>query len=174
MKKNAKLVISLIIGMLIIILCGLFYRKGIQKEVSFTSSFNIHKLIDKEYEEVGTSKLDSPVKDDFRKAVLRVEMQHTSKIKNREIIVPTMVELKNNINSYDIERYWFGNSYERDNESEDVAEYVYEFIFYSKGLSNDDIKRLVSNLKISVSWVGVDGSTQKENHLLSDIINFNQ
>lgn len=174
MKKNTKLVISIIIAMLIVILCGLFYRNGIQKEVSFTSSFNIHKLTDKEYEEVGTSRLDKPIKDDFRKAVLRVEMQHTSKIKNREIIVPTIAELKDNINSYDIERYWFGNSYEQDNESEDAAEYVYEFIFYSKGLNNNDIKRLVSNLKISVSWVGVDGNLQKENYLLSDIINFAQ
>lgn len=174
MKKNTKLVINLIIGMLIVIGCGLFYRDGIQKQASFTSSFNIHKLTDKEYEEVGTSRLGNPIKDDFRKAVLRVEMQHTSNIKNREIIVPTMGELKDSINLYDIERYWFGNYYEQDNESEDSAEYAYEFIFYSKGLSNDDIKRLVSNLKISTSWVVVDGSTQKENHLLSDIINFNQ
>lgn len=174
MKKNTKIVISLIIGMLIIILCGLFYNNGIQKEVSFTSSFDIHKLTDKEYEEVGTSRLDNPIKDDFRKALLSVKMQHTSKIENREIIVPTMSELKDNINSYDIERYWFGDSYERDNESEDVAEYVYEFVFYSKGLNNNDIKRLASNLKISVNWMGVDGNEQKENYLLSDIINFTQ
>ena len=174
MKKNTKIGISLIISMLIVILCGLFYKNSIQEDVLFTSSFNIRKLTNKEYEEVGTSRLDNPIKDDFRKAVLRVEMQHTSKIKNREIIVPTMTKLKGTINSYDIQRYWFGNSYEQDNESEDAAEYLYEFIFYSKGLNNNDIKRLVSNLKISVSWVGVDGNTQKENHLLSDIINFNQ
>ena len=158
--------------MLIVISCGLFYRNGIQTQASFTSSFNIHKLTDKEYEEVGTSRLDNPIKDDFRKAVLRVEMQHTSNIKNREIIVPAMAELKDSINSYDVERYWFGNYYEQNNESEDSEEYVYEFIFYSKGLNNNDIKRLVSNLEISVSWGGVDGNTQKENYLLSDIINF--
>lgn len=38
--------------------------------------------------------MDNSIKDDFRKAVLRVEIQHTIKIKNREIIVPTMAELK--------------------------------------------------------------------------------
>lgn len=174
MKKTTMIVISLIIGMLIVILCGLFDNNGIQQDVSFTSSFNISKLTDKEYEEVGTSTLDHPIKDDFRKAALRVEMQHASKIKNREIIIPTMAELKYTINSYDVERYWFGNSYEQDNESDDAAEYVYEFIFYSKGLNNNDIKRLASTLRISVSWVGVDGKIQKENHLLSDIINFTE
>ena len=169
--KNIK-IISLIIGMLIALLCGSFYKKAIQESVSFSSSFNIHKLTDKEYEEVGVSGLDNPIKDDFRKAEIKVEMQHTNKIKNRKIIVPTMTELKNAINSYDMERYWFGNASEEDNENTNSAKYVFEFIFYSKGLDDNDIAMLFSDLEISASWLDQYGNIQKENYLLSDIISF--
>ncbi len=68
--KNIK-IISFIIVMLIILLCGSFYKKAIQESVSFSSSFNIYKLTDKEYEEVRVSGLDHPIKDDFRKAKIK-------------------------------------------------------------------------------------------------------
>lgn len=168
--KKSNIAASLIIGILIIIVSGLFYKNYRQKDILFDSTFNIYKLTDKEYEDVGTSDLENPNKGDFRKAVLRVVLQHTER--NREVIVPTVAELKTAINSYDMVRYWFGDYYEKDNESEDAAEYMYEFVFYSKDLNDHELKSLFGDLKISAVWTDMDGNMQKETYLLSDIISF--
>lgn len=170
--KNSKVIISCIGIILIAIVCGWSYKDTTEKKVAFNSSFDIYKLTDEEYKEVGTSELDRPTKEDFRKAVLKVEMAHTSQIKNREITVPTLSELKAAINSYDKERYWFGHTSEEDNSSANTAAYVYEFVFYSKDLSEHNIKELFSHLKISASWLDAYEKEQEESDLLSDMIHF--
>ena len=172
--KNSKIIGSMLVAVIILIVCRLYYNNDTQEKASFSTSFNIRKLTQKEYEEVGRSQLNNPVKDDFRKAVLSVDFQHTGKIKNRKITVPTIGELKEAINSYEMDRYWFSSSYEQDNESEDIAEYTHEFVFYSKGLNNNDIKTLFSGLKINASWLDSNGNSQKESCILSEIINFTE
>lgn len=55
--KNTKILISALLGRIIHLICSLDYEKGKQYDVSFASAFNIHKLVDKEYEEVGRGDL---------------------------------------------------------------------------------------------------------------------
>lgn len=53
-------------------------------------------------------------------------------------------------------------------------EYVYEFIFYSKGLKNSDIKTMYHNVEVSAKWEEADEKRQQESYQLDELINFVQ
>ena len=69
-------------------------------------------------------------------------------------------------------RYWYGSWSSQDNESENFATYDQEFVFYAKGLSDDDIKQAFSNEKIIVSWTKHNNEQIKKEYNLSDLIKF--
>ena len=70
-------------------------------------------------------------------------------------------------------RYWYGSWSSQDNESRNFATYDQEFVFYAKGLSDDDIKQAFSNEKIIVSWTNDHYEQITKEYNLSDLIKFN-
>lgn len=130
----------------------------------------VSPISEKEYVKVGTQELIDPKQEDFKVFNFTFNIKHTDDVRNRQI------EMFNGwnktLNSIDgIQRYWFGNSTAKDNEFENFAAYQYKFVFYAKGLSNEEIKEAFSNEKISVSWV--KNNEQKVNHYnVADLIEF--
>lgn len=72
----------------------------------------------------------------------------------------------------DITRYWNGGGYSQDNESEDFATYHYEFVFYTKGLNDGDIRKAFNNEKITVSWTNNKNEQVEKEYNISNLIEF--
>lgn len=141
-----------------------------QKEPVISIVAEVRSLSDKEYEEVGTKDVENPTKEDFKKFVFRLDVQHSRYVKNRHITVPIM---QKPINSYDgRQRYWYGSSSEQDNRGEKFARYGEEFVFYARGMDNEAIKNLYKSQEVIVSWKGKEGKTEVRKFTVSDILEF--
>ncbi|MEH7435896.1 hypothetical protein V7182_00245 [Neobacillus drentensis] len=130
---------------------------------------HISKLTKKEFRMVGTKGFDHPTINDFRKFTLDVNMEHTDEITSRTIRIPNGLEEV--INTIDRERYSYGGGFEQDNKGENFAKYRQEFVFYSKGLSESDMKKAFDPAVIRVSWV--EQKTVTKEFVIGDIIQFN-
>lgn len=130
------------------------------------ATFTISILTDKDFEDVGTS---GEVKEDFRKVHFLLEVNNCTNISNRKISIPNFKEV---MNTYDIERYWFGKYSASDSPDEDAL-YTNDIMFLSKGLTEEDIKSIFKGSKISITWDNKKGAEINKTIDLIDIIEFN-
>ena len=107
-----------------------------------------------EYKNIGATKdLNEPKQEDFKIFEFDFDMEHTNSVKGRKIDMYNFENLKQALNEIDgNSRYWYGSWSSQDNESENFATYDQEFVFYAKGLSDDDIKQAFSNETITILW----------------------
>lgn len=140
---------------ILLLLCTVYIMYGIltsnkkNDPPKIDMTLKVSYLTDDEYSTVGTVELENPQKDDFRIIDFTLNVSHSDKIDYRKIIVPNLEEISN---SYDIKRYWTGNSFRQDNASENFATYTYNFVFYSKGLNDQQIKDIFSKGNITLSF----------------------
>lgn len=78
--------------------------------------------------------------------------------------------LKKTANSYDRERYWFGDAYSQDNSEENFANYGYKFVFYSNELDEQNIKNIFNLAEVKVFWAKSDGKNEEKVFNLGHII----
>jgi len=167
MKKFPIFFVLVLIVTLTITACSTIKLKD---DPEIIVQFNVTDLTDKEFSSVGTKGLDNPTKDDFKNIEFTLDFKQSSnKTTNRKIVIP---DIKKMVNSYDMERYWFGQSYNQDNSQEDFAKYGYKFVLYSKGLSQQDIKNIYKASDVLVSWTTKDGTNEERIFKLNDIIQF--
>ena len=135
----------------------------------------VSTVSEEEYGNIGATKdLNEPKQEDFKIFEFDFDMEHTNSVKERKIDMYNFENLKQALNEIDgNSRYWYGSWSSQDNESENFAKYDQEFVFYAKGLSDDDIKQTFSNEKIIVSWTNHNNEQIKKEYNLSDLIKFN-
>lgn len=139
-------------------------------EPKFTIETVISDVSDEEYEYFGKSNTyEGTSKEDFRKLTFKFSMEHEGDIKRSIEMYEGWRDALNNYDEYD--RYWFGSSSSQDNLTENFAEYHYELFFYSKGLSEENIKNIFANAHIRVEWV-TDKNTHSKDYLIKDTIKF--
>ncbi|CAM4480021.1 hypothetical protein [Paenibacillus tarimensis] len=129
-------------SMCLLMICVLLLACGKKQELEVSIEASVLPLTDEQYEEVGTSGLENPVKEDFRKVTVHVE---ANQIPEPGIEAPSMEEWKHYINAYDrTDRMLYGNF------TNTPASHTSEFVIYSKGLSEEDIKKAFSTLTIKI------------------------
>lgn len=131
--------------------------------------FHVSNLTDKQFRTIGTSGIESATKYDFKNIEFTLDIKHSNNITNRKIIIPN---IKTIANSYDRERYWFGQSYSQDNSTDNFAKYGNTFMFYSKGLDEQTIKNIFNSAEVIVSWVTNSGENEERLFKLGDAIKF--
>lgn len=131
------------------------------------TTFTVTKLTDDDFTSVGAA--TGSTKEDFRKVYFSIHVKQSKYLSNRKINVP---DLKNIMNSYDMERYWYGKNMTWDNPTED-AEYTYDIMFYSKKLTDEDIKSIFKDSQIVISWINNKYIEESTSINLSDILVFN-
>jgi hypothetical protein len=166
MKRVGFYIIILTIASLMLSACSLLKTK---EDPIINVQFTVSNLTEEEYDYAGTTRFENPTIDDFKNIEFTLEMKHSNKILNRTIIIP---EFKTIANSNEINQYWFGNAYSQDNPTQNFAEYGYEFVFYSKGLDEEDIKEIFETGEVKITWNKEDGSYEEKIYNLGDIINF--
>lgn len=166
MKKFIIITVLLLSITLMMTACS---TEKIKNDPEINVKFIVSDLTDEEFKSVGTKELENAVKADFKNIEFTLDVEHSSKITNRKIIIP---DIKKAANSYDKARYWFGESYSQDNYQERFANYGDKFVFYSKGLDEEAVKKIFSASEVKVSWTAASGDTEEKVFKLSEIIQF--
>lgn len=130
------------------------------------ATFTFSKLTDKDFKDIGTKDV---VKEDFKRVSFILHVNNCTNIDNRIIEIP---DLKDIMNAYDIERYWYGENTISDSPGEDAL-YSYDIMFLSKGLTKENIKSIFNNKKVVIKWENRKGKEVKNTINLSDIMKFN-
>jgi len=161
--RNILLVI--LISIIIALYLSLSHYIFHQPPPDIKAYVSIHHLTDEDFDQIGTPNV---VKEDFRKVNFSLYLNHFSTITQRDISIPNLKEI---MNIYDIERYWYGNSTYSDNPGED-AYYLYDIMFLSKGLNEEEIKSVFKDHQIEITWTDEDGLAVNTIINLADIIKF--
>ncbi|WP_425804809.1 hypothetical protein ACHOLT_00170 [Desulfitobacterium sp. Sab5] len=165
-KKSFILTTVILLSIsLILTACG----TGKIKEPEINLKFNISDLTDEEFQSIGTKGLENATKSDFKNIEFALDVEQTNEVSNRKVIKPN---LKEAANSYDRERYWFGESYSQDNQGENFTKYGSEFVFYSKGLEEQAIKTIFDSSEVRVSWTTNSGENKEHVFKLGEVIQF--
>jgi hypothetical protein len=135
------------------------------REPEIQAVLSIKQLSDEDFQYVGGSKES---KEDFRKVNFLLEVKHSSEMTDRAITVPMFHEV---MNSYDTERYWYGESTKSDNPGEDAV-YSNDIMFYTGGLDQEGMAAVFGDAEISITWTDKKGSWKEEIIRLEDIIKF--
>ncbi|MCC5804318.1 fructose-bisphosphate aldolase [Rossellomorea vietnamensis] len=131
----------------------------------------ISYINDEEYKELSTEGLDHPSKNDFRKFTFTLNIEHSEDVIKRDITFPDDQVWKKTIDTIDGQkRYWVGKGNEQNNEDENVVTYYREFIFYSKGLTNKDIKKALNTIEFEVYIETEVGTPTEETYRVGDYI----
>jgi len=160
------------LSLLFVGLFSLLLTACTNEELSIDIEAIVTPISDEEYRKVGaTQDLIDPKQEDFKVFEFTFNMNHTNAEKNRQIEMFKQWDIT--LNSIDGNlRYWSGSSSEQDNKSENFAAYQHEFVFYAKGLSNEEIKKAFSDAKITVSWINHNDEQKVKQYIVADLIEF--
>ena len=140
-----------------------------QDEPITTIEAAISQLTEEEFESVGTHDLKNPQIDDFKKFTFNVEVDNVA---GQKVEFSFSDSWKDAIDSFDAtDRYWFGGGSEQNNEGENVASYVQEFVFYSKGLNEVSMREALNTIIFEVS-IDQIGEIVTEEYKVGDLIEF--
>lgn len=166
MKKFIKTIIFILSISLIVTACT---TKENKEEPKISLKFNVSDLTEEEFKSVGAKELENPTKDDFKNVEFKLGVEHSNKISNRKITVPSIKEI---INLQYADRYWFGEGNSQDNEGENFAEYSEKFVFYSNGLKEEEIKEIFKSSEVKISWTTDNYENKEKIFNLGDVIEF--
>lgn len=165
MKRFISIGILALSILLVLTACN---ANNVKSEPKISVKFKVSNLTNEEFQYVGTKGLNNPTKDDFKNIEFNLEVDNSDGISNRKITTP---DLKAVANSYDKNRYWFGES-STDDSTGNKYEYVYKFTFYSNGLNEEDIKNIFNSSEVKISWTTSNGKNESKNIKLGDVIQF--
>lgn len=154
--KNLNKLLWICIAILIVSACN-------NKQIETNIKAEIHTLTDAEFDYVGTKGIENPQKEDFREFVLLVETKNFKELSDYEVILPDFKEI---INSIDGDRYWSGNGGNYNGKLNK------EFVFFSRGLNEDDIKNAFRNKIIKITWKTKGNENKVEQFDVSEFIQF--
>ena len=121
-----KILIVILLLSLILPVSGCGLRMN-EKDPMIAIGFVISDLTDEEFQYTGTHGIENASKQDFKKMEYKLDIKHSDKISDREIFIPN---LKDAINSYGMERYWYGSSSIEDNSGENSSGNCFRYSGY--------------------------------------------
>ncbi|WML46748.1 fructose-bisphosphate aldolase [Neobacillus sp. PS3-34] len=138
------------------------------QEPKLTIKAQISTLSKNEFNYIDTKGFDNPIRGEFRKFTFDFDMEHSDD--SRKIDIPSFSDLVNK--RIDNARVLHATGVEQDNKGENFAKYTTEFVFYSKGLSEDEIREAFSSDVITVSWIAKNGKHITKRFIIGDLIKF--
>lgn len=171
MNKNRRInyIIKLTALTIILLFMPIIIASGATNNPTINVKLIVSDLTDEEFESVGTYGLVNPVKDDFKKIRFALHVNQLDNVTDRNITIPAFYSV---VNAYGKDRYWFGSSYKQDNPQDNFANYENEFVIYSKGLNEQDMKDIFSSEIVKISWNTKHDYYEENNINLGDIIVF--
>lgn len=133
----------------------------------------VSELNEDEYDYVGTKGLEDPRKEDFRKFTFNFEVKHATNAL-RKVEFPERNIWKEAINTIDSNkgRYWFGGGHDENTDNEGIARYRSEFVFYSKGLNEEEIRQAFNSISLEL-YLDTQEEIIEEEYKIRSLIQFN-
>ncbi|MFJ7667616.1 hypothetical protein ACIQXI_10925 [Lysinibacillus sp. NPDC097195] len=158
-----------------ILICVILLTACNDKKPEIEIGATVSPVSEEEYKKISATKdLSEPKQEDFKFFEFNFNMEHTDSVKERNIEMYKFENLQQALNEIDgSSRFLYGSWHTQDNVSENFATYHQDFVFYTKGLSDDNIKKTFSNEKITVSWTNYKNEKIKKEYNLSELIEFN-
>lgn len=145
MKKKWIIISTFILTIGIIMTIIFFYIEN-NPLISFETKLT--SVDDETYDSIGG--LDTvryPEKENFKRLESTIKVTYSENIEEIEVYIPkTYKELLGN----DI--YWSGNTWEQADPNKNEIEYHYELILYTGETSEEELKNLLKEGKISITW----------------------
>ncbi|MGR9543802.1 hypothetical protein [Priestia megaterium] len=154
MKKKAFGAVYALLTLFILGACSTEDVVTNNSDPKVSVSTTVKQLTKKEFSEVGTSGLKSPSKKDFHKVHMILTLRGTDYLSNIQVKLPNYKEAFNNIKDDQQIRYWFGSGADKEQENKNI--YTREFVLYTKGLNDKQIKEILAAAKVKTSWVVKD------------------
>ncbi|MET3196493.1 hypothetical protein [Bacillus sp. OAE603] len=165
MKKINEIIASFIIFFQLVLLTSC---SNIPYEPKIKMDIIVRELTKNEYSAVGTMGLNNPSIHDFKKIVFYFEMKNSNQITYRNVNIPEHTIWKYRINSIDGERYWFGNYYKMG----DSSTYHREIVYYSKGVSEEQIRKAFEDTFIRISYQTEHGESRTLEYSIGNSMEF--
>lgn len=145
---------------------------GYSQEPEITIEAVVAQLSEEEFDYAGTHGLDNPTRDDFRKITIDFEVEHAAKT-TRNVEFPKGDSWREALDTVDNnKRYWSGKSYKQNNDSENFARYEKEVVFYSKGLNEDEIRKIFNSINFELYLDAEEGESMAREYKVGDLIKF--
>ncbi|USL40699.1 hypothetical protein [Priestia megaterium] len=160
MKKKAFGVVYALLTLFILGACSTEDVVNKESEAEVSISTTVKPLTKKEFSEVETSELTNPSKEDFRSVRMILTLRGTDSLSDIQVKLPHYREAFNNIKDDQQIRYWFGSGADEEQENKNI--YTREFVLYTKGLNDKQIKEILATGKIKTSWVLKDTKTKAQ------------
>ncbi|AJI21823.1 hypothetical protein H8R29_17160 [Priestia megaterium] len=154
MKEKAFGVVYALLTLFILGACSTEDVVTNNSDPKVSVSTTVKPLTKKEFSEVGTSGLTSSSKKDFHTVHMILTLRGTDYLSNIQVKLPNYKEAFNNIKDDQQIRYWFGSGADKEQENKNI--YTREFVLYTKGLTDKQIKEILSAAKVKTSWVVKD------------------
>lgn len=163
--KKSILCLTFLILLLFLTACN-------NKEPSIEVVVKVSPISKEEYSRVGATKdIIEPKQADFKVFEYTFNMKHSNAVTNRQI--ETTEYFGKTLNRIDdVDRYWSGSGSSQDNPSENFAVYKEKFVFYARGLSQEDMKNAFSDIKLTVSWNDHKDVKREKQYKIADLIEF--
>lgn len=140
------------------------------QEPKITFKAVVSQLSEEDFEDVGIHGIENLTKEDFRKFTFNFEIKHHSNY-TRKIEFPKRGIWREAINSIDDnDRYYFGSGYNQNNDSENFAEYNSEFVFYSKGLNEEEIRNVFKLIVFEIYLATDEGEIIEKEYKVNNLI----
>lgn len=135
-----------------------------EKTMVISPSVALRHLTEREYLEVGTSEIENPSIDDFRRLDLTLKVQGLA---DRKISFPEAQQIKD-VLTRDV--HWFSSSFSQNNSSGDFAHYSAESVVYIREIGENGLRDRLKNLNIDVAYTNQQGERVKQRYNLGDIL----
>ncbi|KGR79028.1 hypothetical protein [Ureibacillus manganicus] len=163
--KKFILIITVLFCVVILVACN-------EPEPNIEIEVIISPISEHEYRKIDQTKGSI---NDFKMLEFDFYMEHDDSVKDRKIIISEsdFFNLFRVLNEIDgISRYIGGGGFTQDNQSENFAMYHQEAVIYTKALSEDDLKRALSGVKVTVSWINTKNEQIEREYIVSDFVEF--
>ncbi|KRD90507.1 hypothetical protein ASE51_07925 [Bacillus sp. Root147] len=154
MKKKAFGVVYALLTLFILGACSTEDVVTNNSDPKVSVSTTVKPLTKKEFSEVETSELANPSKEDFRSVRMILTLRGTDSLSDIQVKLPHYREAFNNIKDDQQIRYWFGSGADEEQENKNI--YTREFVLYTRGLNDKQIKEILASAKVKTSWVVKD------------------
>ena len=159
-KKHKGSVALVFLALCVIVAGTLITWSGGKEKPGVHVWVSIQSLTENEYSEVGTSAIDNPSINDFKKLSVLVDVRG---IPDRTIRFPSLQDVRRLLSS---DVVWYGNYGSQDNDSEDFAHYWIEAVLFTRNTSDDEIRRKLNSLHTDISYKDEQGNEKKETYPL--------
>lgn len=156
--KNSTI---LYLGIGLVILIYIILNLDFSKETDVTVVTEVHQLTSKEFKKIGRNGFDSPAKEDFRKLVVTVSIDHTENVVNQNVEIPDFKKVINALDS-NTDRHW------SELQANQPGLNTYEYVFLATGLDDRKIRNGFKEQYVKVTL------ELKENEALEELIDISK